>query len=59
MGQKHSTHPEINGWELIVCLWDPYCCQNKLLLVFSKKKKKNSTQAGPRKHSKIDKMGPS
>lgn len=40
MGQKHSTHPEINGWELIVCLWDPYCCQNKLLLVFSKKKKK-------------------
>lgn len=57
MGQKHSTHPEINGWELIVCLWDPYCCQNKLLLVFSKKKK--STQAGPRKHSKIDKMGPS
>lgn len=57
MGQKHSTHPEINGWELIVCLWDPYCSQNKLLLVFSKKKK--STQAGPRKHSKIDKMGPS
>lgn len=42
------TNPEIDGRELLVCLWDQYCSQNKLLLVFSRKI--------IHKHSKISKM---